>query len=151
MKVLVRVRYKKNSLDDKIKIKGISTLRPPIGRDQCALTDSGPTCRIRYPFRDIYSIVSRATTLITLLIPPVSEVPALVLITFFTTACREVRGALVTNKISCGFPHKLTYAVSSTAASRRPLQMSHSHSICRQGLSYASGACIHYDCLIKNI
>lgn len=115
MKVLVRVRYietdpkrwekEKNLLDDKIKIKDISTFRPPvahsIGRDQCPLTDSGP---IIAPLA-VFGIHSE-TLLYRIAGNHLNHTGRSPRFRgararshhFFTTACREVRGALVTNK-----------------------------------------------------
>jgi len=92
---------KKNSLDNKIKIKGISTFGPPVDPFYWAgsmpLTDSGqiiiPTCHIRY--LSIHKLLAgKATTLITQLVPPFPRCPRSLSSTIFT----RLERSLVTNK-----------------------------------------------------
>ena len=106
---------RKTWLDNEIKIKGISTFGPPVDPFYWAgsmpLTDSGQSSfppAVSGTFLSETLLAGKATTQITQLVHPVSEIPALALIHYciFTTARREVRGPLLQAKISCSFPHK---------------------------------------------
>ena len=155
LKVLVKVRNPKNkkmSLDDEIKIKGISIFGPPVVPfilvGSFHLTDSGqiiiPICRIRYLFR--HFAVSRATTLNhTARSPPFPRCPRSLSPTFFLPRLVERREVpCYKQKLVAASHIHCVNAVSSTAASTRPAR-----TLLNVDKGPYGGACIHYDCPIK--